>query len=116
MTRFNIGSHFNTSTYLFLAPVAGKYFVSYSVNYASDTTLVNSGSYLYTSIKINGSFYHYGQGFRNSVIWRGDCTLSAGQLVHLEANDSVTLWAYGDGANTLASGLERCNMSVHLLA
>ncbi|QPX47974.1 hypothetical protein PQC13_gp009 [Synechococcus phage S-SRM01] len=114
-SRFNTGNNFNTSTYTFTAPVAGKYFISYTVNFALDTTIVNSGSYLYTAIKVNGAFYHYGQGFRNSVIWKNDSTLSAGQLVNLAANDTVNLWAYSDGNNVVASGSERSHLAVHLL-
>lgn len=114
-TRFNTGNNFNTTTNTFTAPVAGKYFISYTVNFALDTTIVNNGSYLYSGIRVNGSFYHYGQGFRNSVIWKNDTTLSAAQLVNLAANDAVTFWAYSDGANLLASGLERTHLAVHLL-
>ena len=114
-SRFNTGNNFNTSTYTFTAPVAGKYFISYTVNFALDTTINNSGSYLYTAIKVNGSFYHYGQGFRNSVIWKNDTTLSAGQLVNLATNDTVNLWAYSDGNNLVASGAERSHLAAHLL-
>lgn len=114
-SRFNTGNNFNTSTYTFTAPVAGKYFISYTVNFALDTSLVSGGSYLYTAIKVNGAFYHYGQGFRNSVIWKNDTTLSAGQLVNLAANDTVNLWAYSDGNNVVSSGSERSHLAVHLL-
>lgn len=111
-TTFNIGNNFNTSNGRFVAPVAGRYFVGYTMNF-------NSGGfsgYLYSGIQINGSFTFYGEGRNSSAAWNGDNTLGNGQLVNLSANDFVELYAYSAGTNSLASGTLRTHLSAHLLS
>ena len=113
-TRFNIGSNYNTSTSNFTAPVSGRYFVSYTIQFDLQTV-----EYLYSAIKINGNFYHYGEGRRllnpGGGTWGGDNTLNAAQLVNLAANDTVDLWAYSTAANTLSGGDLRASFAIHLL-
>ena len=108
-TRFNVGNHFNTSTSKFIAPITGLYMSSYNVNYGTATT-----GYIYSSIKINGAFYHYGSGL-NIGQWNNDLTLGAGQIVLLNQNDEVDFWAYSGQANSLTSGLERTNLAMYFL-
>jgi hypothetical protein len=108
-TRFNVGNHFNTSTSKFIVPITGLYMSSYNVNYDTATT-----GYIYSSIKINGAFYHYGSGL-NIAQWNNDLTLGAGQIVSLNQNDEVEFWAYSGQANGLTSGLERTNLAMYFL-
>jgi hypothetical protein len=81
----NIGSHFNTSTFRFTAPVTGSYLITVS--------LFTNGGTGRMAIKINNAAYqnlqaHWGNTtshWSQSVIWR------------LNANDFVTV---GDWQNT----------------
>jgi hypothetical protein len=109
-TRFNVGSHFNGTNNRFTAPVTGKYIFNYTVNFSSAT-----GPYNYTGLQVNGAFYHYGFGLRNYDGWQGDNTLSAAQIVQLNAGDYVELHAYAAGGVLLLSGGERCSFAGYLL-
>ena len=110
--RWNIGNHFNTSTSLFTAPVAGTYLIGYTIQFESTTT----GGYLYSGIQVNGGFYHYGEGRRlNGQTWLGDNTLGNAQLVYLNAGDTAALWAYSEGANSLGGGGQRASFTGYLL-
>ena len=61
-TQHNIGGHYNTSTYNFVAPVDGIYHFSWQVRVSNTTT----ANYVYTQLRKNGSadwggFYVYAQ-------------------------------------------------------
>jgi hypothetical protein len=109
--RWNIGNHFNTSTSRFVAPIAGIYLVSYTVNFQGA-----SSSYIYTGIQLNGAFYHYGFGLQLANVITGDSTLSNAHTVKLAAGDYIELFAYSTTANTILGGGERRSLAVHLLA
>ena len=72
----NIGSHFNTSTYRFTAPVAGIYQIN--------TSLFNVGGTGRVSIKVNGaSKYNSQNNWDTQWAWAG--------TIYLNANDYVTV-------------------------
>jgi hypothetical protein len=83
---YNIGSHYNTSTYRFTAPVAGRYLFTWSV-------FVNSATGR-CAIKVNGGGY-------NDLQMDAGAGLSQSAVISLNANDFVTV---GDWQNI--SGLQ----------
>jgi hypothetical protein len=108
-TRFNNGNNFNTSTSKFIAPVQGIYLSQYTINFDSATS-----GYLYSGIKVNNVFYHYGDG-RNVANWNSDNTLGNSQIVFLNQGDEIELWSYSGVSNGVAAGLERTSLGIYLL-
>ena len=107
----NTGSHYNTSTYKFTAPVAGRYYLSYSVR-VNHTT---SGHIIHPCFQINGT-----NDGASLTIHKNDTT---GQYMHtsfsyvrnLSASDYLTLnMSNGNnGGGTMQDG--QCSFSGHLL-
>jgi len=107
----NIGSHYSTSTYKFTAPVAGRYYLSYSVrvNHTTSTHIIHP------CFRINGT-----NDTASLTIHKNDTT---GQYMHtsfsyirqLSASDYVTVsMANGTaGGGTMQDG--QCSFSGHLL-
>jgi len=113
-TDSNIGSHYNTSTRRFTAPVAGKYLITYSINF---TTASGSSGYLYSRIDVNGAVRKYTQGFRIAgASIDSDCQLGGSLTLYLAANDYVTLAGYSTSANAFngSTGPHRtyCNFTL----
>ena len=107
----NTGSHYSTSNYKFTAPVAGRYYLSYSVR-VNHTT---SGHIIHPCFQINGT-----NDSVSLTIHKNDTT---GQYMHtsfsyvrnLSASDYVTLnMSNGNnGGGTMQDG--QCSFSGHLL-
>ena len=95
----NTGSHYNTSTYLFTAPIAGRYLFTVSaLNYPSSST----GELFFS---VNGSSYN--PLFRdNSVVPQQ--SISGSAVINLSANDTVgvsgTLYFYATSGHGHFSG------------
>ena len=104
--RFNTNSNYNTSSFRFTAPVDGNYMFGYTVQFNGSST-----EYLYSGFKVNGSFYHYGEGRRlitsGGSYWGNDNSLSTSQLIRLSAGDYVELHCYNSSGGTLLGGLAR---------
>lgn len=77
-TRFNTGSHFNTSTYRFTAPVAGVYCFQFQGYVASQNTWGN------IQIRVSGSLYLYAETQAPYTQ-----SLSPSIVVYLNAGDYV---------------------------
>lgn len=104
--RWDVNTNYNTSSYRFTAPVDGNYLFGYTVQFNQSST-----EYLYSGLKVNGSFYHYGQGRRlitsGGSYWGNDNTLNSCQLIRLSMGDYVELWAYNSSGGEILGGLSR---------
>jgi hypothetical protein len=106
----NIGSHFNTSTYRFTMPVAGKYLVTASIQ-------LNGGSAQYYNlyIRVNGSgqfgTFQTGSGLAYQQF-------STTGVVNGSATDyiDVALFAVSGSGTLECSGDTRCSLSITLLS
>jgi len=91
-TRINVGSHFNTSTYRFTAPVAGLYEFSYSLFYEAGLGANNHD----TAIYVNGADLQGGPGASDQIASRAGTsrmTTSHTAIISLSANDFVEVRA-----------------------
>ena len=85
-TFHNIGNHYNTSTGVFTAPIAGRYLFTASCLFS-----YSSGGYHRLNFKINGSVYNtYGETLENQA---GPSYSSAtiSNIFTLNANDTVQM-------------------------
>lgn len=112
--RFDTNSNYNTSSFRFTAPVDGNYMFGYTVQFQGTST-----EYLYSGLKVNGNFYHYGEGRRlitsGGSYWGNDNTLTTSQLIRLSANDYVELHCYNSSGGTILGGLTRRSFFGYLI-
>ena len=97
---FNIGSHFNASTFRFTAPVAGYYFIAFHLFVQTVTNRV--------SLKVNNNAFH------NNQMQVSPGTNSWAGVISLAANDFVTVgdWQSTSGAMFY---MGHCTFSGYLL-
>jgi hypothetical protein len=111
---YDTQGNFNTSTYRFTAPVAGKYLFTVNTNtYGLDDT-----ASLRLLLFINSTNYR-------TIFWRqnmatgntGDILISGSDILNLAANDTVEVRIISDGSGTynLSGGLDYNSFSGHLL-
>ena len=97
---FNIGSHFNASTFRFTAPVAGYYFIAFHLFVQTVTNRV--------SLKVNNNAFH------NNQMQVSPGTNSWAGVISLAANDFVSVgdWQSTSGAMFY---MGHCTFSGYLL-
>ena len=98
-TNYNIGSHYNTSTYTFTTPVAGIYYFYHSYSYVANTGSESSGI---VSIEAGGAtvgavdFYVKGSNARYGSCCSAQVSLAAGVAVLAKAYGPARGIAGGD--------------------
>ena len=98
ITIINKGNGYNTSTYVFTAPVAGVYWFSYSSWSANTSGTGRTGFYK------NGTGYgrsDYPIGTRHNV--NSNENDSASSAIELAANDTVDIRAYGSSVDVFGT-------------
>ena len=97
-TDFDSGSNYNTSTYKYIIPIAGKYyFYTQMIHDGSDNNSGNSGRiriYVGSDIVAQGKSGRQGESVNCSTIW--DCTVGEEIYVHgAVGNTNVDDWIGG---------------------
>ena len=91
-TRWNVGSHFDTTNSRFVAPIAGKY--CFQVNH--NVYNLSDDQYFRTRVYVNGSSYQI-LGYMRAR-GAGDHTTNDSFLLDMSANDYVEI--YTNSADT----------------
>lgn len=95
----DVGSHYSTSTGKYTAPVTGTYMVCASVGYGNP----GNGA-LITSLAVNGAAETW-RLQETSINNLGNRTQSGAREVHLNAGDTVAVYARSDGGATGGTGI-----------
>ena len=93
-TRFNIGSHYNTSNGRFTAPIAGRYLVAYSGLHD-----YQGQSQAGFSIQLNGSDFNGGEAY-DDIYGSSDnhqCQLAKTLILNMSVNDYVSIYVRSSG-------------------
>jgi hypothetical protein len=111
--QFDTGNNFNTSTYTFTAPIAGKYLFSFSVRYNGYPANV----YLHPGLQKNGGTVAQSQGINSIASTVGDAYMSVTNTIILDlaANDTVRLFDGSEGGTTGTYEAGQCVLTGYLL-
>lgn len=88
---FDVGSNFNTSTYRFTAPIAGKYFLALNIYLAA-----NGNQDAYPRFNVNGSFVQYSYLYQ-TVGGTIHNTVAVNRIFNLSVGDYVDVTFSGNG-------------------
>jgi len=95
-TRFNIGTHYNTSNGRFTAPIAGRYLVAYSGlhDYQGQST---TGF----TIQLNGSNFDGGEAYDQvyGTSSSEQCQLAKTLILNMSVNDYVSIYVRSSGTS-----------------
>lgn len=104
---FDVGSNFNTSTYRFTAPIAGKYYLVLNMY-----STANGNQDAYPRFRINGSFVQYGYLYQTAGGTIHN-TVTMNRIFNLSVGDYVDVaWA---GSGTYYGGNQETNFFGYLL-
>ena len=93
-TRFNIGSHYNTSNGRFTAPIDGRYLVAYSGLHD-----YQGQAYAGFAVQLNGSNFDGGEAY-DDIYGSSDshqCQLAKTLILNMSANDYVSIFVRSSG-------------------
>jgi hypothetical protein len=105
---FDVGSNFNTSTYRFTAPIAGKYYFVLNMYLVCD-----NGEDAYPRFRVNGSNRQYSYFFNNGAGGAIDNTTSVNAIFNLSVSDYVDVTFNGGG--TYYGGNQETNFYGYLI-
>jgi len=112
--QYDVQGNFNTSTYKFTAPVAGKYLFTVNINFYG----VDDTAYILFRLVINSSSVRNLFTMANMPTGNtGDTNLSGSDILNLAAADTVEVRIYTDGSGSfsMSGGLDYNTFSGHLL-
>ena len=95
-TRFNIGSHYNSSNGRFTAPIAGRYLVAYSGLHD-----YQGQSYAGFTIRLNGSDFDGGEAYDQvyGTSSSEQCQLAKTLILNMSTNDYVQIYIRSSGTS-----------------
>jgi len=97
-TRINVGSHFDTSNYRFVAPIAGYYFFTWGGTIASGGA---GDAYVTAYLRKNGNSSGIGMRTRfhittSSTVYEG---MAGAEVQYMAANDYMEVWHYSQNGS-----------------
>jgi hypothetical protein len=112
---YNVGSGFNTTTYKFTAPIAGRYLVLGVVEVTGPPTQVHCGIFLNGGTDTSkGLPDQWNQSGYSAAYSSGQSSIYKNVILNLAASDYVELWMYNAGGATSVYA-NRTTLSISLI-